>query len=180
MATESTQILCTDCDFKHVIDHRPVSLVYNFPDKQRWTTGRKFGWCYHCDGIHDMEPEVRAQDVQPRIDYLKATMGTFSYKLGAFLGRMSGERPKEPGQLRDLELQLKLAKERRSAVRCLACGKEGALPLWDDKNGQLHHSCGGQFYSEAMEQRGPAPIFDREFIYLDLEGNRVERPDTKA
>lgn len=179
MPAEPTQILCTDCDFKHVIDHRPVSLVYNFPDGVRWTTGRKFGWCYHCDGIHDMEPTVKAEDVQPRIDYLKATMSTVSYKLGVFLSRFSGEKPKEPAQLRDLEHQLKLAKDRHSAPRCLSCGKEGAMPLWDDKKGQLHHSCGGQFFSEPLAKKGPAPTFEREFIHLDIEGKRLDRPNTE-
>lgn len=178
MPADSTQILCTDCDFNHVIDHQPVSLVYHFPNTQRWTTGRKFGWCYHCDGIHDMEPEIKLEEVQPRLDSLQATMNTFGYKLGVFLSRFTGVRPKEPAQLRDLENQLKLARDRHSAPRCLSCGKPGAVPLWDAKNGQLHHSCGGQFYSEALQKNEPAPMFEREFIHLDLEGARLDGHNT--
>lgn len=179
MPADSTQILCTDCDFKHVIDHRPVSLAYNFPNTQRWTTGRKFGWCYHCDGIHDMEPEIKVEEVQPRLDSLQATMNTFSYKLSVFLSRFTGERLKEPAQLRDLKNQLELARHRHSAPRCLSYGKEGAVPLWDDKNGQLHHSCGGQFYSKAQQKKSQAPTVEREFIHLDLEGKRLDRHVSK-
>jgi hypothetical protein len=178
MSIRNTPIRCTGCDFESVLVHRPISLVYQLPNGEEFTTGRRFGWCCSCDGIRSIEQDhlgyfeskERVAELTRKVNSVKFIASEFFYKL------LGSSRSKDEDELQELKMRLKIANARSSPPRCLSCGANGTGNILSLS--EYVHVCGGHLkFEHSYSYQNPLRFnYKPEKIHLDCEGRKLRIP----
>ncbi|MDN3919745.1 hypothetical protein [Roseateles violae] len=153
-----------------------MTLVYQLPNGREMRAGRQYGWCEHCNGIRDIEPDFSTYfDKDQRIAELVKQVTSIRFSIKKMFRSLSNSGlSSAESELLEIEFGQKIARSRNSSPRCLTCGIGDAgivVPI-----GDYVHACGGK-----LVQAGPDDEFRAQWIedviYLDYEGCRVEKFD---
>ena len=173
MSIRNTPISCSGCDFESVLIHSPISLVYQLPNGEEFTTGRRFGWCSACDGVRGIEPDFsRYFKLDHRVTDLTRTVNSTKFRVSKIFDRLLG-RPRSPDEdeLQELTIGLKIAKARHSPPRCLSCGSTEVGEVLG-LAGHVH-ICGGRLKIGATYVNAVRFNYRPETIFLDYEGCKL-------
>lgn len=174
MSIASVSIVCSNCNFKVVKTSRPILLEYEIGGKV-FETGRKYGWCFQCDSISDIEPEFNVNDIKSNIETLKQDL---VLKKNFFSKLFNKSKYTEiETEISQLEIQLEIAQSRLSARRCLSCGCDQVEEISRFEGEIFKHKCGGSL-SVIPESENDSPVrllYKLEKIYLNKEGIRKDK-----
>lgn len=175
MSMSNIKYRCTGCDFEATLASQAVTLKYQLPSGKILAEGREFGWCTACGCIRSVEPDFLGYlEAEARIAELTQKVLSAKSRVARVLDKMLGgkEPSAEQEELRDLTYGFKIARARNSSPRCLTCGAGGApgtIPI-----SEYVHACGGHFV-KFDDPEAPQFFYKPETIYLDYEGNVVEK-----
>lgn len=168
MSISSGYVLCHGCDFKGIMQRRPITLEYVLPSGAILQGNRVFAWCTSCENVTDAEEAFDANSIQTEIDYLN------QQKIG-FFGRLFGVGKTDDAELKHLNVKLQLANLRQSDPRCLRCGNPTVVHMTFDESGtcSIVHKCGSRLFAVPEDINAPRFMFRPEVIRLDPEGRKV-------
>ena len=166
--------------------------MYRWPSGKELETGRRKGWCYHCDDYRDIEnmdsehlasdrAEMARQRGEKRARFAELSKGFFAGIRNRSARRtlryaIEGldEEMQETGEL------LGIATKRNSRSRCLTCWSEKTAPATFDRNDDLthdfEHACGGML----QIVRDPSNVrfhFALTTYVLNTDGEPLEPPE---
>ncbi len=176
MSMSSGHVSCTGCDFKGVLQFRPISLVYHFNDGTSVKSHREIGWCKQCNCISDIESKTDLAPLAARLAELQSKDASLSHLIGRAFGKLRGGTDEVKKELADIQGQLRLARSQGNRARCLECGSEHTLPISFNDQGVwvgFVHECGGRLFLEPSDPDAPRFAFRPETIDLDQDGFRI-------
>ena len=167
MSFDALQISCTGCDYEANELFAPLRIVYRLEDGREFVGRTTNGWCYCCESYGRIEhidfqklaDDIRAVEIERKEvrDRLVRLAGRF---LARFRGRTELNLAEDNLQnlecsAQELEILIKLARQRNGCPRCLRCWSEETVPIGFDASDDLSHNfkhvCGG------MLRIGPHP-----------------------
>lgn len=176
MSVASGYVACTGCDFKGVLQYRPIRVIYHFNDGTVVKSDREIGWCRQCEAIRDIESKIDPVPLLARLKELQATAASASYRISRAFGKLTGGTDDVTKEIAVIQGQLQLARSQGQRSRCLECGSEHTLPLAFDQRGVWRgfvHDCGGSLFLEPSDPDAPVFAFRPETIDLDQDGFRI-------
>ena len=176
MSVASGYVACTGCDFKGVLQYRPIRVIYHFNDGTKVKSDREIGWCRQCKAISDIESRTDPAPLQARLVELQAKAASLSHLIGRAFGKLTGGNDDVTKEIAVIQGQLRLARSQGNRARCLECGSEQTLPLAFDQRGVWRgfvHDCGGSLFLEPSDPDAPRFAFSPETIDLDQDGFRI-------
>lgn len=177
MSMAGGRVTCTGCDFRDVLQYRPMRLVYRLHDGTDVEGARIFGWCVHCNNIRDIELSMDGQKIREELEDLRKQAQSPALLISKVFGNLLSGRANElKKEITGLENQLRLAEPRRSRPRCLICGGEDTKSLSFDDHGlslEFVHECGGRLRREPSDPDAPRFSYRLETVVLDQEGRRI-------
>lgn len=178
MSIASGYVACTGCDFKGVLQYRPIRVIYHFNDGTAVKSDREIGWCKQCAAIRDIESKIDPAPLLARLEELQAKAASLSYRIVRAIGNLTGGNDDIGKEIAAIQGQLRLARSQGNRARCLECGSEGTLPISFNDEGVWSgfvHDCGGRLFLEPSDPDAPRFAFRPETIDLDQDGFRIER-----
>lgn len=77
MSMPADHVRCHGCDFRSLMQARPITLQHHLPSGQVVEGYRRFAWCPACDNITEAEEEMNAASIQSEIDALNSRRPRF-------------------------------------------------------------------------------------------------------
>lgn len=177
MSMASGRVTCTGCDFRNLLQYRPMQLVYRLHDGTEVETERIFGWCESCNCIRDIEISMDGKKIRAKLEDLRKQARTPALLISKVFGSWLGGRANElKEEITDLEDHLRLSQARRSSPRCLMCGGEDTKSLSFDDHGlslDFVHECGGRLKKTPSDPDAPKFSYRPIIVFLDQEGRTI-------
>lgn len=173
MSIDSDSVICTECDFRMILNYRPILLVYEF-NKNKIELGRSYGWCWDCKNICDIEPKFDVDIIESELEEVRKESES-----KGLLSRIFNNTEFNDLKIKivNLKTELDIAKFRLNQRRCLNCGSNHTQEISSFYNYFFKHTCGGHLHlkdkSSADEQ--VRFFYKLEKINLTPDGYRVDR-----
>lgn len=178
MSISDGTVRCKGCDFVGVMQYRPITLRYHLHTGQKADSHRIIGWCFHCDGIRDIESKLDENLLQEKLELLQVHQNRFGVNLKNSFNRLLGKSPSSAeNEIENLNNLLLLANSRKSLPRCLSCSDTSTALLDFNEAGisvDFQHSCGSHLYLEDYNSDETGFFYSNEIISLDSEGRFIQ------
>lgn len=170
MTFANIPIVCTNCDYHVLKTVRKVTLVYQLPGDENFSTSRDIGWCKSCAAVRDIERDFAQYfDEEERLTTLSKTKKSTTSKLLKLFSLINTH--SDDADLNQLKLGLKIARARMSSPKCLTCGASGPGHVTALKD--YTHTCGGRLIEASPDSDAPQFRYAPINLYLDYEGANV-------